>query len=668
VFADECGKVPTSGCYINQDTTFISGTYSVNFGVIINKSNIVLDCNNSWLYGPNLNFGIRVFDKTRVIIKNCKLTNYEYGIYLRNSSFNNIINNTFENNVVYGIFLRNSDNNKVINNSLLGNIGGVYLRAHNNILYNNLLSDNSISGFEVDVSDNNEIFSNKIINNNNAYGVWLKNSKWNLFSNNSITRHRYGVFLQSSDNNKINNNEVQNNSEINMRGVYIQASNDNDIRGNTVTRNFHGIVLDGASVTNIIEYNNLYDNDGDIYSYDLYNNQADNISARYNWWGTINSNEIDINIYDDDEDITKGRVDYGNWLTQFYNLTNNKYVITLNTGWNLVSIPLDSNVESLPSLLNSIKDKYDKVLTYNHNKGWVSYRPDKPDFLNGLQRINETIGFWVHMLEPAALEIQGFEAESSILELSKGWNLIGYPSVYEANVSHVFEEVLDELHSIFMYDSEWKDYGAGTDLLTTVKPGFGYWVKVNKNTRWIFENGKYKKYTGQATFQKDLLPGWNLISLPLQPDNITTENILTSLTGQIVVWYYNASTDAWTVYDSDAPFPWLNTLHTLEYGKAYWLSTTTNQTLTVQGDIMPDYTIRLINGWNFVGYRMSTDSMPDPISSLTRPITVWTYYTGGDRWEVYDTEAPFPWLNTLTEMRAGKGCWMKSSVAQDWTI
>jgi len=165
-----------------------------------------------------------------------------------------------------------------------------------------------------------------------------------------------------------------------------------------------------------------------------------------------------------------------------------------------------------------------------------------------------------------------------------------------------------------------------------------------------------------------LYTGWNLISLPIQPQDTTIENLLTGLSGQVVVWYYNASGDEWTVYDTNAPFPWLNTLHNIDYGKAYWLKSTINQILTAQGNIITDYTIGLKPGWNFVGYNMSTGIMPSPISGLTTPIVAWAYHTAEDEWKVYDTEAPFPWLNTLTNMTAGKGYWLKSSINQDWKI
>jgi len=165
-----------------------------------------------------------------------------------------------------------------------------------------------------------------------------------------------------------------------------------------------------------------------------------------------------------------------------------------------------------------------------------------------------------------------------------------------------------------------------------------------------------------------LYAGWNLISLPLQPLNSSIAEIIKDLSGQIVVWHYNASIDAWTVYDTNAPFPWLNTLQEIGYGYAYWVSTTSDQTLTIKGAFVPESIFNLMIGWNFIGYNTSTTGMPVPINKLLTPIVLWAYYAQNDAWKVYDTAAPFPWLNTLKNMTRGKGYWLKSGVEQNWSI
>lgn len=608
--AVECGNVPTSGCYINKDTTFSTGTYSINLGVVINKSNVVLDCNNSWLYGPTLNFGIRVQDKTGVTIKNCRLTHYNYGIYLRNSSYSTVTNNELDDNSAYGLYLRDSNNDYIIDNTLLRNDNGIYLQgSDNNIVHNNHLSENQISCIKADSSFNNEISSNEIIDNGNAYGIWVKGSNENVLKNNAVKGSMYGIFLQSSNNSKINNNMVRDNTNTNKRGVYLKDSNNNDLKGNTVTNNFHGIFLDLSSATNTIEYNNIYDNDDDGYSYDLYNNQADNVAAKYNWWGTINSSVIDSNIYDDDEDITKGVVDYSFWLTGFYNKTN-KTIIELNNGWNLISVPLSADINSLPTILDSIGGKYDKIIAYDSEETkWKSYKAGRMDSLNSFKKIDEKMGLWINMLDSASLEINGEEAEPIIFDLKQGWNLIGYPSLNENNVSYVFGDVMDEVHSVFMYDAfslKWRDYNPnrGSNLLDIIKPGFGYWVKANKDAKWMFADGKFIDYSENKIFSRELNAGWSLVSIPLVLDDKTLPNALSSIEGNYSkVAAYNGSDagNEWKIFDPNDLTH--SNLDSIDEKMGFWLKMINADTLVVEGfELDPTINFSLKQGYNLIGY------------------------------------------------------------------
>ena len=65
-----------------------------------------------------------------------------------------------------------------------------------------------------------------------------------------------------------------------------------------------------------------------------------------------------------------------------------------------------------------------------------------------------------------------------------------------------------------------------------------------------------------------LMPEWNLISLPLIPDDNDIGNLLGSVRGVESVWYYDAASATWQVYTTgDAP----DSLTTMETGKGYWV-------------------------------------------------------------------------------------------------
>jgi cysteine-rich repeat protein len=163
-----------------------------------------------------------------------------------------------------------------------------------------------------------------------------------------------------------------------------------------------------------------------------------------------------------------------------------------------------------------------------------------------------------------------------------------------------------------------------------------------------------------------LYSGWNLISPPSEPSDTSVESFVSSLSGDVSVWNYDKATDSWYVYDSTQATA-LNTLSTIRFGKAYWLKSQSDQTLTYNG--IPDKNaVQLSSGWNFVGYNSSITSMPGVVDYLTTPIQVMTYDTNLDEWQYYYSGMPLSGMNTLDELKSGKGYWVKSDITQDWKI
>ena len=155
--------------------------------------------------------------------------------------------------------------------------------------------------------------------------------------------------------------------------------------------------------------------------------------------------------------------------------------------------------------------------------------------------------------------------------------------------------------------------------------------------------------------------GWNLISIPLVPENTSTAFVLAPITGKYdIIWEYNASdtTDHWKKYDPNAPFG--NDLTNTEPGKGYWILITSDSTLPITGTVPESTDINLKTGWNLIGYN-SLDSQPitDVLSSINDNYNiVWEYDASDtiDHWKKYDPNAPFG--NDLVDMEPGKGYWI----------
>ncbi len=155
---------------------------------------------------------------------------------------------------------------------------------------------------------------------------------------------------------------------------------------------------------------------------------------------------------------------------------------------------------------------------------------------------------------------------------------------------------------------------------------------------------------------------WNLVSLSVQPGNITISNVLNGISGKYSsAWAFQ--NNAWKVYDPANPG--LSNLNTMEAGGGYWLNMTEATTLTVTGTV-PSKSIDLISGWNLVGYNSSTgQDIADALVSISGKVkSVWAYVDGA--WEVYDPANPG--FSDLTTMNPGYGYWIKTTEACTWTL
>ena len=126
--------------------------------------------------------------------------------------------------------------------------------------------------------------------------------------------------------------------------------------------------------------------------------------------------------------------------------------------------------------------------------------------------------------------------------------------------------------------------------------------------------------------------GWNLISLPKQPANISTEDVLSSIAGKYEsVWAY--INGQWKSYDPEQPF--FGDLTTMQAGIGYWIKMKAAGELTVSGS-ETSASITLYDGWNLVGYNGSqiTDIEEALESIAGKYISVWAYING--QWKSFD--------------------------------
>ncbi len=168
-----------------------------------------------------------------------------------------------------------------------------------------------------------------------------------------------------------------------------------------------------------------------------------------------------------------------------------------------------------------------------------------------------------------------------------------------------------------------------------------------------------------------LVTGWNLIALPLHPTDSSLLQVLSSIAGQYsLVYAYNGCdvADPWKKYDPNAP-PYVNDLTQIDETLGFWIKMNIASTLTVTGTNPSPQAMALCTGWNLVSYpRLQTQPIATALASIAgRYNLVYAYDASdmNDPWKKYDPDAP-PYANDLTEMRAGRGYWIRANQNCSW--
>jgi hypothetical protein len=178
-------------------------------------------------------------------------------------------------------------------------------------------------------------------------------------------------------------------------------------------------------------------------------------------------------------------------------------------------------------------------------------------------------------------------------------------------------------------------------------------------------------FAGYGSYDIPLYKGWNLISLPLVPEDDAAGMVLLGIAPELSeAWAYDGCDDEWTSGKFEGPW-WVGDLETMEVERGYWLEMNESATLTVTGWTMvpgnvPPPTYNVCEGWNLVGYYALP---PDKVMTAKKyftEVTVSYKVLGFDG-------APQGWVTVDKgdNLYSGKGYWMKAEndgeiTPQEW--
>lgn len=261
-----------------------------------NCENVVIE-NSSILNCQNL--GVQITNSMSCLLDNCKIEDNYNGVEIYADNLGEASNNTISN-----CSIKNQNHNV----KLLGEGGGV---VNNNLISGNLIEEGN-SGIWIINKDDigtsiNIIERNIIINNGSVFGYGLflaLNST--IVRNNIFWRNNIAIFNEDIGDDCIlsNNSFYENKLAINING----GSEGNSYLNSTFSLNSNEVLDVGETQGIVFSANNLMHNIGNENI--VINNTEFDLSIINNYWGTIETSQIDNLIYDNSDDPDVGVLSY----------------------------------------------------------------------------------------------------------------------------------------------------------------------------------------------------------------------------------------------------------------------------------------------------------------------------------------------------------------------
>lgn len=261
----------------------------------IDSNNITLDGNEHAITGAGTGYGVYLYQKTGVTIKNLEVKNFYLGIYLDSSRSNTIDNNIISLNT-FGI--------------------NVWWYSYGNTITNNTVTSNKYYGINVGYSGSNTIGNNTIDSNQYLWGIMLVASGNNTLTGNIISNNNYNFAAYGWYDAHFNNN-IDTTNTADGKPIYYVKDADNVIYDNMNVGAFYCIRCNNVTIKNLALTQNF---DG-LYLWKTTNSKIENITSSNNRYGIrleysinnsiinsiINTNEfhgIHITTYSNDNIIT----------------------------------------------------------------------------------------------------------------------------------------------------------------------------------------------------------------------------------------------------------------------------------------------------------------------------------------------------------------------------
>jgi len=172
-------------------------TNDISGSIIVQKDSIIVDGAGHTLQGTGSETGIDLSLRTNVTIQNMEIKTFDYAVYLSSSHHVTILGTNIADSSD-GIWVSDSSSNNIFGNNITTNVlEGIYiLVSTDNSISGNNITTNTFDGIYLFSSSNNTISGNNIVNNGDGITSYYSSDN-NIFHNNFISNFEQ-VYSESS--------------------------------------------------------------------------------------------------------------------------------------------------------------------------------------------------------------------------------------------------------------------------------------------------------------------------------------------------------------------------------------------------------------------------------------------------------------------------------------
>jgi hypothetical protein len=160
--------------------------------------------------------------------------------------------------------------------------------------------------------------------------------------------------------------------------------------------------------------------------------------------------------------------------------------------WNLISVPVQLEDDNIARVLTCINGRYSAI--YGYDNGTAMYTGYLPGLKDELRILRAGSGYWIHMDMESVLTVSGTRPDNC-LEVSEGWNLVGFNSLESLSVKDAIRSVNGGFLAVYGFDNSRKHYlaymASGEGDLVELQPGNGYWIYVTRATSWCLRTNHF---------------------------------------------------------------------------------------------------------------------------------------------------------------------------------